>query len=93
MPDKITIGVKFCGGCNPRFDRGVAFTEIRNQLAHCCHLQTLDPATHYKAVLVIRGCERCAFSFEGQQAEKQFILSSINEMPSLIEELKAFANA
>ena len=27
-------GVKFCGGCNPRYDRGAAYREIKDELNH-----------------------------------------------------------
>ena len=34
------VGVKFCGGCNPRYDRGKALEAIKNEMqgeAGICH--------------------------------------------------------
>ncbi len=90
MQKKITIGIKFCGGCNPRFDRGQAFAKIKEQLSDLFEFETIDITKHYKAVLIIRGCGGCGFEYEGEIADKQFLLSNVDEMPKLIEILQNF---
>lgn len=60
MADKTVIGVRYCGGCNPRFDRPALVNALA---ARCSHL-ILEPACAgfpYPAVVVVCGCPaRCA---------------------------------
>ena len=56
----MTIGVKFCGGCNPMYDRGKLFKKTKG--AYPDHtFETADDTKKYETLLVICGCERaCA---------------------------------
>ena len=55
-------GVKFCGGCNPRYQRGDAIRAIRADLPQIDfeHAQEDVP---YDQLLVIGGCPACCASF------------------------------
>ncbi len=56
----MTIGVKFCGGCNPMYDRGKLFEKTKE--AYPDHtFEVADDTKKYETLLVICGCERvCA---------------------------------
>ena len=56
----MTIGVKFCGGCNPMYDRGKLFEKTKE--AYPDHaFEMADDTKKYEKLLVICGCERaCA---------------------------------
>jgi len=56
-------GVKFCGGCNPRYDRGDAFRQIRDELSDIdfVHAEEGDAIDN---LLVIGGCTACCASYE-----------------------------
>jgi hypothetical protein len=62
------VGVKFCGGCNPRYDRRAAYGRIRDEVAASAAEGgfeiSFEPAREgvpYDSLLVIGGCaNRCA---------------------------------
>lgn len=56
----MTIGVKFCGGCNLMYDRGKLFEKTKE--AYPDHtFEMADDTKKYETLLVICGCERaCA---------------------------------
>ena len=60
MGDKQRIGVRYCGGCNPRYDR----VAVVNKLASLLPQAELVPAqagAAYAGALVVCGCpSRCA---------------------------------
>ena len=58
-------GIKFCGGCNPRYDRRQACEEIKksfeNKELEFLHAVDNDP---YDCLLVIGGCSNCCASYK-----------------------------
>ncbi len=50
------VAIKFCGGCNPGFDRVQYFNRIRAAAGDSIEWVTLDDRG-FEAVLVISGCE------------------------------------
>ena len=60
MGEQISVGVRYCGGCNPRYDRVTAVGELVKMLPGCDLAPTL-PGKTYPAVVVVCGCPaRCA---------------------------------
>ena len=55
-------GVKFCGGCNPRYERGEACRHIQKECDEIdfAHVNEEDTYDH---LLVIGGCPACCASF------------------------------
>lgn len=56
-------GVRFCGGCNPRFDRGASFENIKKKLADKVEFETAEEGIPYDMILVIGGCTNCCASY------------------------------
>ena len=56
-------GVKFCGGCNPRYDRGAAYRQIKEDLSDIdfVHAEEGEPVDN---LLVIGGCTACCASYD-----------------------------
>jgi hypothetical protein len=61
------VGVKYCGGCNPTYDRGAAFREVRRALsegdgqAGPIRFVFAADGGSYDVLLVVNGCSnRCA---------------------------------
>ncbi|MBQ6496553.1 MAG: hypothetical protein IJI74_05215 [Firmicutes bacterium] len=63
-------GVKFCGGCNPRYDRGAAYREIKEELKDIdfVHAEEDVPVDN---LLVIGGCTACCASYEQYDVKDQ----------------------
>ena len=63
------IGVKFCGGCNPRYDRGKAFETIKQRLQGEAEFVIAEEGAPYDYLLVIGGCTNCCASICLYQAK------------------------
>lgn len=58
MAERCAVGLRYCGGCNPRYDRVAAAELVRSALPET-ELRPAGPGQ--KAVLVVCGCPaRCA---------------------------------
>jgi len=68
----MSIGVKFCGGCNPRFERGLALEDLQRDMPFL-EFEHAKEGVIYDALLVIGGCTNCCASYCQYQAEKGVI--------------------
>jgi hypothetical protein len=83
------IGVKFCGGCNPRYDRGKAFETIKQRLQGEAEFVIAEEDVLYDYLLVIGGCTNCCASVSQYQAKNDPIrMWDESHIESTIEELK-----
>lgn len=58
MAERRVVGLRYCGGCNPRYDRVAAVERLRTQFPD---LELRPAASGQEAVLVVCGCPaRCA---------------------------------
>ena len=58
MAERMRVGLRYCGGCNPRFDRVAAV----GRLAAACPQAALEPAEPgrmYDLLLIVGGCSAC----------------------------------
>ena len=70
----MTIGVKFCGGCNPMYDRGKLFEKTEE--AYPDHtFETADDTKEYEKLLVICGCERACADTSRYDFEREIRVS------------------
>lgn len=56
---KKICGVKFCGGCNPRYDRGAAYQEVLSRLSHVLDFHLAEEGQTYDLLFVVCGCTSC----------------------------------
>lgn len=56
-------GVRFCGGCNPRYDRREALNQIESQFKDIDFVNAAEGVPH-DLLLVIGGCSNCCASYE-----------------------------
>lgn len=61
------IGVKYCGGCNPRYDRAALVARLSSALTPA-HLVPAVPGEEYDALLVVCGCAACCADTGGLYA-------------------------
>lgn len=67
------VGVKFCGGCNPRYDRGKALETMKTQLLGKAEFVIAEEGIEYDFLLVIGGCTNCCASHNQYKAGKETI--------------------
>lgn len=64
--------VKYCGGCNSRFDRGACVRKLEAELGF--KLEAVRPEESYDVLYVICGCtSRCA-DISAYRAEKIIVI-------------------
>ncbi len=71
--------VKFCGGCNPRYDRGAAYRRICSQLADVAEFSYPEDGAHYDVLLILRGCTGCPYLYEDISATHRIVCTSQEE--------------
>lgn len=58
--DRDRVALRYCGGCNPRFDRGDVVRRLQGEYTDLC-LEPLQADRPYLGVLVVCGCAaQCA---------------------------------
>ena len=56
----LSCGVKFCGGCNPRYDRRASYEEIRRHFEGRLSFSFVEEGGNYDILLYMAGCaSRC----------------------------------
>ena len=83
--------VKFCGGCNPRYDRGEAYQTVRTSLADVAAFSYPEDGVHYDALLIIRGCTGCPYLYEEIDADHRIIIDSADGIEEAIRTLRQLA--
>lgn len=83
--------VKFCGGCNPRYDRGQAYNTVRTSLADTAAFSYPEDGVHYDVLLIVRGCTGCPYMYEEIDARQRVVLTEQGGIQSAIEQIRQFA--
>jgi hypothetical protein len=84
-------GVRFCGGCNSRFDRGDVYTRIRKRLEDEISFEYAQEGTIYDVLLVIGGCTNCCASYSQFSAKHGIVkIYDSNDVEKTIQILKDF---
>ena len=84
--------VKFCGWCNPRYDRGEAYRQIRDALDGIASFTLPQDGGKYDVLLILRGCTGCPYLYEEISAVRRFTVHSREEadaVPAAIRSLAA----
>lgn len=81
----MVCGVKYCGGCNPRYDRTGFFDAVR-QDCRAAEFQYVRPEAVYDSLLVICGCpSKCADISAIEVSGKTLIVSDGDELSNTVE--------
>jgi 4-hydroxybutyrate CoA-transferase len=79
---ELKIAVKYCGGCNPRFDRKALVAELLAEFPQLVAVKADDPGADLG--LVVGGCTRgCAANAAVYGSNGKFILCAQGEYPAL----------
>ena len=85
----LRVGVKFCGGCNPRYDRGEALQRIRAACGDVAVFETAAEGSRYDVLLIIRGCTQCPYLYEDIPAGRRIVCKAETDVGNCIEEIRA----
>ncbi|MDO5142293.1 MAG: hypothetical protein Q4D31_04665 [Eubacteriales bacterium] len=88
----LRCAVKFCGGCNPRYDRGAAYAAVRDALSGVATFSYPETGVRYDVLLIIRGCTGCPYLYEEIDASHRIILTAAAELPAAIATIEQLAD-
>ena len=84
----MTIGIKYCGGCNPGYDREVFVRRLKERFPACVFV-TPEEQKKCDIWLFICGCPAACASGEGLEAGKgQFVVTSAKDFIKAAEYIK-----
>lgn len=88
----MNIIVKFCGGCNPRYDRRTVYDKILTMLSKCDKIVTVDQNEICDILLIIKGCTGCNDEFLNINAKYRYFIHNENEANEVLNILKSGGN-
>lgn len=77
------IGIKFCGGCNPRYDRKKLFNKIKKSLPPYHNISIAENHENYELLIVICGCTSTCADYTKILADKKIVLISEKDYEKL----------
>lgn len=83
----LRLGLKYCGGCSPRYDRVEWVAEFEKKmmgLIELCHYEASD----IEAILVVTGCESACVDLDLFSPKPVFLVSDATQMFRVINQLK-----
>lgn len=85
----LRIGVKFCGGCHPAYDRIEAFSMIKNELQNQAQFISYED-TDADLILVVMGCPSACVDTKDFEQHRLRIVKSFTEAEAFISEVREF---
>jgi len=87
----LRCGVKFCGGCNPRYDRGSALEKLKSGFNGGIDIEPAEEGAEYDMLLVIGGCTNCCATYQqyrvGKSVLKMWDESHIKDIAGAINDM------
>ena len=71
------IGIKYCGGCNPTYDRTNVVSILKKYIGHDHSVETAKQGEIYDVVVILCGCASACANHQNLEAkyEKVYITS------------------
>jgi len=79
--------VKFCGGCNPRYNRVAVYHKICKSLEDNAVFVSPNESEHYDLLLIIRGCTCCPYLYEDISADYRIVLTDQSSIKDVLSEI------
>ena len=81
------IGLKYCGGCSPRYDRVDMVKRIKKELGGTIEFVSPDePGTSF--ILAVMGCDTACADLDPYEGKQILIITSEKDTDVLIKKLK-----
>ncbi|MCJ7773960.1 MAG: hypothetical protein MUP22_12605 [Desulfobacterales bacterium] len=92
MTDKLKIGLKYCGGCNPNYDRGAMAEKISRELNDAANFVTIIDGD-VDMVVSIQGCDVSCADLKPFKDYTVQIINNIDDAEAFIEEIQNKVNS
>lgn len=81
--------VKFCGGCNPKYNRRYFFERLEKEFNNSINFTLLDENVLYDGLVLICGCERSCTNYDNIRSKtKEIIITSSDQLEETIKIIK-----
>jgi len=77
----LTIGFKFCGGCNPRYDRRAVYEQIVQQYGADYKATMAKSDETYDILVIIAGCKNTCADYSDLKYSKERIIINSERLP------------
>ncbi|MCB2295001.1 hypothetical protein LGK95_16070 [Clostridium algoriphilum] len=88
------IGIKYCGGCNPTYDRTDVVSRLKEHLCEGDSVESIKPGIIYDIIVILNGCNKACGNNNNLEAiyEKVSITSEsdIIKLFKLIDKIRAY---
>ena len=83
---RMRIGLKYCGGCNPEYDRVELVTQIKESLQ--AKVAFVSPESEIvDLILVVQGCSTACADLSDFQGREIWIITSIEQADRFVREI------
>jgi predicted Fe-Mo cluster-binding NifX family protein len=91
---KLKIGVKYCGGCNPEYDRVALVEHIKSRLRGKAIFVSLD-SEGIELVLAVQGCRSACANLKSFEGLKVVVITSPEDAKGILEaeDIKAYRSS
>ncbi|MCR1899353.1 hypothetical protein NSA47_10195 [Irregularibacter muris] len=84
----IEVLIKYCGGCNPRYDRGQIVEKLKKQYSTINFTSSIDPRKSWDLVIVLSGCMSSCTTHENLNGKHgKMIVRSLKDYKTLVHKL------
>jgi 4-hydroxybutyrate CoA-transferase len=87
----VNIGIKYCGGCNPKFDRKAFVEELKSRHKDI-NFEIASETSNYELVFLVNGCSRACVSKNKYSFKRIISLDSPDKLDVLDELINKLLN-
>ena len=84
--DKIRMAIKYCGGCNPAYDRVAAVAELLTRLTDVVAVVPLDDQ-RADLLVAVEGCPTACADLSGFKGKRVVVLTSREAVEGFMPEV------
>ncbi len=91
MSRKYRIGLKYCGGCSPRYDRVQAVEFLRERLKDTVDLVSYEDSV-IEGILVVAGCPTACVDLTPFQGRPVWVVTSPQDAERFAQTMRSVKN-
>ncbi|MBW2409238.1 MAG: hypothetical protein JRF72_05530 [Deltaproteobacteria bacterium] len=82
----LKVGIKFCGGCNPGYDRGALADYVKTSLHGRVEFVSLD-REGIDMILAVEGCKTCCADLSAFEDKPIHFISQIEDAGKFLQKI------
>jgi len=82
----LKVGIKYCGGCNPGYDRVALADFIKNSLHGRVEFVSLDSEV-VDLILAVEGCKTCCADLSAFEDKQIYFIAQIEDAGKFLQKL------